>query len=492
MGGKVKLLLFFLLVSGVVIFAAVENNYPSEVSVQPLKIIYDTFNGATTDFDSYNQNDLGDISGVVLEKTAYGKVVFENNLDLITMAGSDWIVNFDEDFTINSNALFVDNSNLSGINKKAVVSLYGITYTDPEIYHNGAICTDCSEVGYSSGTYSFRVTSLSGLYYLREKAVAPYCGDGTCNNGETSDTCSADCGAPDTGGGGGGGGTVPPTNETEKPYNPNYDFKLTPELVEAEIRKGSYFRKQILVENNGTNELTLGVYVTNLTDFIFPDVRSLTIQPGEIKRVNLDIYVSQGVNPDLYLGKVMFTSTHVDHFANVILNIQDSYVLFDIKTEVLKKYVNPGGRVRANVSLINMGDLRNFDVNLIYKIIDFDRNEYTLKEEQFAINRTYNKVFYLDAPADIPIGDYIFYTTVKYQDVNATSYDTFTIEKLSFVSWIILILVILVLMYLAYRWYKKRREELIYGTITKDKKEKEKPKVSEELGVRNVRVPDIS
>jgi hypothetical protein len=34
----------------------------------------------------------------------------------------------------------------------------------------------------------------------------PYCGDGTCNNGETCSTCSTDCGTCSSGGGGGGGG----------------------------------------------------------------------------------------------------------------------------------------------------------------------------------------------------------------------------------------------------------------------------------------------
>lgn len=485
---KIFLFLFFLLISGTLILALVENNYPSEIKVSPFRIFYDFFDGDTTDFNSYLREDLYNLSDVVLEKTSYGKVEFNENLDLINMAGDDWILDFNQDFVLNSNALFVDLENLSGINKLATISFYNIDYEDPLIYHNGALCLNCYELSYSSGIFIFNVTSLSGLYYLRENPILPYCGDGVCNNGETQTTCPADCGTSGGGGGGGGGGTTPsqPSNETK--YDPRYDFNIIPNLVEAEVRKGSYFRKSLFIENNGTSDLTLGIFVDELTQFIFPTTRAVSVKAGETKQVDLDIYVSEGVVSDLYLGKVVFTSSQISKFANVLLNVKESYVLFDIKTDILKKYINPGGRVRANVSLINMGDLRNFDVNLLYKIIDFDRNEYTIKEEQFAINRTYNNVFYLDVPDDIPIGNYIFHTVVKYEEVNATAYDTFTVEKLSFVSWIVLILIILLLMYLAYAWYKKRKRELIYGRRVKEEK---KRKISDDIGYRNISVPDI-
>jgi hypothetical protein len=51
---------------------------------------------------------------------------------------------------------------------------------------------------------------------LSTRTVAPYCGDGICNNGEACNTCSADCGqCPGGGGGGGGGGGPPPPPVTQ-------------------------------------------------------------------------------------------------------------------------------------------------------------------------------------------------------------------------------------------------------------------------------------
>jgi hypothetical protein len=50
------------------------------------------------------------------------------------------------------------------------------------------------------------VNSVS-ITHIFSVSAALYCGDGSCNNGETCSTCSADCGGCSSGGSGGGGGT---------------------------------------------------------------------------------------------------------------------------------------------------------------------------------------------------------------------------------------------------------------------------------------------
>ena len=175
---------------------------------------------------------------------------------------------------------------------------------------------------------------------------------------------------------------------------------------------------------------------------------------------------------------------------NTVLQVNEKGALFDIRTEILKKYIPPGGRVRANVSIINKGDLRNFDVSLEYKAIDFDNNEYTIKKEDFEINQYYNNIFYLDLPKDISIGNYLFYTKVSYQDVNASSYDTFVVEEVSLASWFLLILIILLAIYLAYRYYRHKRVEILLKEVKKSEKKGVQEKVKKELPLEIPKLPD--
>jgi len=473
--------LIFLLVSAGFIFAVTEGTSPSEVSITAFDIRYDTFDGLTTDFDTYNEVELSDMPGVILEKISYGKVEFQENLDIMSMDGGDNIVDFDADLEISDNLINVDEYNLPGINKSAILSLYGLSFVGPLIYHNGVECTTCTLIDYSGGILEFSTTEFEGAYYAVEGAE--YCGDGICNNGEDCNSCPGDCGecpddGDDTGGGGGGGDT--PDDEPDDTYTGEFDFKVAPDDFFIEMGKGTYYRKIIEVTNNGTKDISINVYVEGLSDFVFPDIRSFSLAAGESRDIRLDIYVSDKRFADVYVGKIRFQSAYVERYVEGVLDVKERDALFDIRTEVLKKYINPGGRVRANISLINMGDLRNFDVELEYKIIDYDKNVYTLKKEDFAINRTYNNVFYLDVPKDIPIGNYLFYSKVLYpaSNVSASSYDTFTVEKVSYLSWILLIIILLLMMYFVYRWYKSKRYE-IYEKFREDLiKKREKAKLS--------------
>ena len=476
---KFILAIVFLLVSGGFIFAITEGSSPSEVSITVFEIRYETFDGDTTDFDNYSESELSNLSGVVLEKTLYGMVEFNEPLDIMSMDGGDYIVDFDSDLEISNNLINVDEYNLPGINKSANLSIYGLSYVIPLIYHNGALCSDCVLISYSGGILKFNTPEFEGAYYAREGAE--YCGDGICNSDEDCNSCPEDCGScPDDGGGGGGGGgggTTDP-DEPDDIYTGEFNFYVNPTEIFVEMGKGTYYRKTVTVVNNGTKDIAIGIFVDSVDEFVFPEIRSFLLPTGESREVRLDIYVSDKRLADVYVGKIRFQSSYVTREVNSVLDVKERDALFDIRTEILKKYVNPGSRVRANISLINMGDLRNFDVELEYKIIDFDKNLYTVKKEDFAINRTYNNIFYLDVPKDIPMGNYLFYSRVLYpvSNVSASSYDTFTVEKISLLSWILLIVIILLLMYLVYRWYKSKRYE-IFEKFRQDilrKKQREK------------------
>ena len=387
--------LIFLVVFGLsFVFAmtgyVIEGSSPSLVTINGLRVIYDTFDGSTTDFDSLNGSQLDNLSGMILEKISYGKVSFFENVNLSLTGGIDRTVDFDSYFNISDNLVYVNSGELPWLNKTVQISLYGISYTNPKIIKQGVECTDCSVVSYSGGTFVFNTTKFEGPYYLQETSTGPTCGNGVCEDGETSTSCPEDCSS--SSGGGGGEGSEEP-GEEPSPSERGYDFYIEPDFFTVRMNGGEYFQKRIKVVNNGSKDQKIFIGVSGLNLFIFPQVESFDLPAGQNKTVRLNIYVSDKRDPDVYVGKVIFRSSEMEKYAKVILDVKSKSALFDIRTNVLKKYINPGGRARANVSIINFGTLRDFDVNLEYLIVDFDNNNYTIKKEDFAMNKTYNNIF---------------------------------------------------------------------------------------------------
>ncbi len=490
---KVKNLLpaFYFILGLSLVFAitgyAVVGNAPSSVSIDGLRIIADTFNGTTTVFEGLSTSELNNMTNLILEKTSYGKVIFNESINLTQVAGADRIVNFDNDLNISDNLIVIGNVNLPYMDKLATVFIYNLAFTNPQIINGGVTCTDCRLISYSGGTLIFNTTSFSSAYYIRESPAAPVCGNGVCESGENNANCPADCPSTDGGGGGGGGGGG--TTTPEIVVEEGYDFYVEPDFFNIKMNRGEYFQKNILVVNNGTKDLEMYIAVSGVSDFIFPQVPYIQLKAGENYTLRLDIYISESRPTDVYVGKVLFLTRQIDKESKAILDVKERSALFDIRTEVLKKYVNPGGRTRANISIINMGDLRNFDVSLEYKIVDFDNKEYTVKKEDFAMNKTYFNIFYLDVPKDISIGDFVFYARVNYQDVGASSFDTFTVERLSTFAWIIVIVVILLIIFLIVR--RLRRDKRLKKKALKEQL-KEKPKVIKlPLIRRTIQVPKL-
>jgi len=484
--GNIYLLLFLILiVLGLIIIQltgfASEGMTSSSVSIDGLRIIYTTFNGTTTDFNSMNNSELENLSSMILEKTAYGKIEFNETVNLTLTGGENRIVNFDVDLILSQNLVSIDSIELPYLNKSVTITLKGLSFTTPQIMKGDEVCSSCNLISYVGGQIIFTDGVFSNAYYIRELPILPSCGDGICNGDETCSTCAADCGICDDGGGGGGGGggVVTPDIITS-----TYSYYLVPSFFASELKKGSYYQKEIIIVNNGTKDIMLGIGVADIELFVFPEVNNISIGAGQNASLRLNIYVSDYREAEVYIGNILFRGAYVQpKNVTVVLDVKDRNALFDIRAEVLKRYINPGGRVRANISIINMGDLRNFDVSLLYKAIDYNNVEYVIKKEDFAMNQTFQGIFFFDLPEDIPIGSYLFYARVSTVDnISASSYDTFTVEKVSFWAWILLIVAILIVIGVILVNLAKQKGWWWFAGTKKEKDKKDKKTIDVKEG----------
>jgi len=239
------------------------------------------------------------------------------------------------------------------------------------------------------------------------------------------------------------------------------NFKLDKTFFSVEMKKGKHHQEQITATNIGDRDLIINISST-LEKFIFPEEESFILKVGESKNIKFDIYVSEKEKTNVYMGKINFNSRNINKFVNVVLDIKEKVPLFDIKTTILKKYIFPGRRITANIIILNLGDLKNIDVELEYYIIDFENNTYNPKKESFAINDSFTGKVFLEIPKDIELGQYVFYSKVNYGNISASSYDTFSvIREISFymMMTIILSLAILIIVLVLIIIHLKRKKQ---------------------------------
>ncbi|MFQ5531346.1 MAG: hypothetical protein ACE5ES_01895, partial [Candidatus Nanoarchaeia archaeon] len=160
---------------------------------------------------------------ITLEKIIYGKIEFDKNA---TISRS---LNLLGPTNISFNNIKVDSNSIPELNLSAILILKNLTFNNPRILSDGVPCegSSCFKISYINGTLTFNVSHFT-TYSADE---TPFCGDGICNNGEDTTSCSVDCpaGSSTSSSGGGSGGsttTFPPgepENTTQEPGLPLFN-----------------------------------------------------------------------------------------------------------------------------------------------------------------------------------------------------------------------------------------------------------------------------
>jgi parallel beta-helix repeat protein len=104
-----------------------------------------------------------DSGGPVIENSEYGKIFFQEPVNLSTGIDSSNV-------NISFNRIEVNSTALPELNTSATLTFYNLTFNDPRILKDGAVCSDCSELSYENGTLVFNVTSFS-VYTTEETPV---------------------------------------------------------------------------------------------------------------------------------------------------------------------------------------------------------------------------------------------------------------------------------------------------------------------------------
>jgi hypothetical protein len=131
--------------------------------------------GATTNFSEYSYEEIQNISDLTFEDTDYGKISFSQSINLTDdSTPEDSEIDLDSFINISSNLIEVNSTALPNFNKSAILYLYNLTFKNPRILRDGAVCPSeiCTRLGYSGGILTFAVTGFTS-YSSEETPESP-------------------------------------------------------------------------------------------------------------------------------------------------------------------------------------------------------------------------------------------------------------------------------------------------------------------------------
>ena len=121
------------------------------------------FNGTITNLSLVN---VSNVTNFVIDNTNFGRINFSESLDLSPGFDLDKYIN------ISFNRIELNSTALQALNVSATLQLVGLTFANPRVLFDGAVCPGsmCTEVSYSGGTFAFNVTHFTS--YSSEETPA--------------------------------------------------------------------------------------------------------------------------------------------------------------------------------------------------------------------------------------------------------------------------------------------------------------------------------
>ncbi len=138
-----------------------------------IKIHHNKYKGASTNFSNFSKEHLQNLDNVILENVQYGKIKFNENINISNETNLDLYIN------ISQNLIEINSFALPNFNQSATLHLFNLSFNNPRILRNGEVCPEiiCNKINYTNGTLIFTVSFFSS--YSSEETPEEPAGGGS-------------------------------------------------------------------------------------------------------------------------------------------------------------------------------------------------------------------------------------------------------------------------------------------------------------------------
>lgn len=243
-----------------------------------------------------------------------------------------------------------------------------------------------------------------------------------CSNLCSSSSCPVAAAAAGGGGGaaaaGGGGGAGFP--ELKK------DFSVSPSSIKEHIALGSTKTVPINIKNTGDLPLDFSLNVNTISDFVSLSDTGFSLDASQQKSVEASII---GKKLGSYIGDISVASDTIAKSVSVVVEVVSELVLFDVKVDIPQAYkeVEPGGELKVQITLLNVGPGKRVDATPTYIIKDKQGKVIYESTETFAVEKQASYARSFKMPKDLEPGDYLMIVEVRYENSFAVSSELFKV-----------------------------------------------------------------
>ncbi len=420
-------------------------------------ILYSEYNGSTrgnsTGFIKYTYEDLQGLSSIVLENTLYGKIRFNQAINITNdRINSDNLLDLDSNSQVSSNRIELNVTELPNFNTSATLWLYGLSFTNPRILREGVICPtdECIKESYSGGILRFYVNHL-GIYSAEETPYTP----------------------PSTGGGGGGGGSSSTEVYDDTPIIDIVEDNITliSDEIKVSLNPGETIFQDFYLMNAYDGIVEADISFVGIENFVSVSETNIILPYQEIKALKLNFSIPKDTPPDNYVGKILVKSNGVIYESVISIDVQSVESLFDVRLEMDEEKLpaNPGSYIWFKTLIYNLGGDEDVEAYLEYSIKDSSGGVIFEGEDLVLVGDYLEKEGKIKLPRDISDGKYVLSTKIGYEGKTAVTSVSFDIQRRKLPKiWKILIPILVIFLLLFILWFIGKKDE------KKRKREQEK------------------
>jgi len=408
--------------------------------------------GISTNFNQSSYEDIQNLSDIILENTDWGKIEFNETINLTNdLVFNDNLLDLDNHTNISNNRIELNSTAIPNFNKSATLYLYNLTFTTPRILRDGSVCpiTICTQESFSGGILKFNVTQFT-IYSAEETP---------------SDVVI-----------GGGGGPV-----ASGPVVTN--LEIDPGSISIKLVQGEELEESFTIKNIGDEDLTINLENAKLKNLLSLSETDFILKPGEKKTIILKISAPEDIIPDLYIGKLIATGGSAKEEILVFIEVESKEALLDVKIAIPYnyQYILPGEDVLGKIEFFNLGGGRIISVSVDYIIKDSEGKEIIFENEIIELESQIKFTKSFKIPQEAKFGEYVFYVKTTYEEKVASASALFNVGERPFIkkrivlySIIILIALLIFFIILYYKSKKKSRKMPFIRKVKKAKKHSKK------------------